>query len=72
MGCLADSRPKLDTDPLPLTADCLSQVGHLRAHDIVDSLTRAIYVFAHRFSDFFSRKRVDQLFAAIARDSVAA
>src|SRR5665647_104930 len=70
-GCLTDSRPNLDTDPLPLTANGLPEIVHLRAHDVVDRLTRAIDVLAYGFRDFLDRKRIDQLFAALTRYAIA-
>ena len=45
-GCLTDSRFKLDTDPLPLTANGLAQIVHLGAYDVVDRFTCAIDVLA--------------------------
>jgi hypothetical protein len=72
MGCLADSRLKLDTDPLPLTANGLSQIVHLRANDVVDCFARPVDVLTDRLSHVVDRKRIDELFAAVASCAITA
>ncbi len=51
-GCLTDSRSNLDTDPLPLTTNGLSQVVHFGTYDVVDRFTRAIHILAYRIGHF--------------------
>src|SRR5512140_2944580 len=43
-GCLTDSRFKLDTDPLPLTANGFAEIIHLRTYDVIDRFARAVDV----------------------------
>jgi hypothetical protein len=72
-GCRPDSRgANLNPDPLPLPPDCLAQVVHLGADDVVDRFARAIDVFAHRIGDLLDRNRIDKLFAALSCRAVAA
>ena len=70
-GCLTDSRPNLDTDPLPLTADCFSEIVHLRANDIVDCFACTVHVFANGIRHFINGNRFDQLASAISRGAEA-
>ncbi len=71
-GCRADSRPNLDTDPLPLATNCFAEIIHLGAYYVVDRLARTVDVLANGLRDFLSWKCVDQLFAAVARNAVTA
>jgi hypothetical protein len=55
-GCLTDSRFNLDTDPLPLTANGLTQIVHLGAYDVIDRFACSIHVLAHRLGDLVNGK----------------
>jgi len=46
-GCRTDSRFKLDTDPLPLTANGLAEIVHLGAYDVIDRFTCSIDILAN-------------------------
>lgn len=72
MGCRADSRLNLDTYPLPLTANGLSQVVHLCANDIIDCFAGSVDIFADRIRHVVDGKGIDELFAAIACDAITA
>ena len=71
-GCRPDSlEAKLDPDPLPLAAHSLSQVVHLRAHDVVDCFASAIDILANRIGDVVNGDRLDKLFSAVTRRAIS-
>jgi hypothetical protein len=72
-GCRPDSRrANLDPDPLPLPAHSFAQVVHLGADNVVDCLTRAVYILAHRIGDVVHGNRFNQFFSALTSGAIAA
>jgi hypothetical protein len=55
----------LNTDALTLPPDCLTQIGELVSHDVVDCAARGVDVVANLIDDFVDRYPIDQILAAL-------
>jgi hypothetical protein len=55
----------LNTDALTLPPDCLTQIGELVSHDVVDCAARSVDVVANLIDDFVDRYPIDQILAAL-------
>ena len=61
--------PRLDPDPLALTANRLPEIVELVLHDVVDRIARRVHVLAHLLDDIVDRNAIDQILATLDRRS---